>query len=148
MPSLNVKTLWIKMLLVFLELVEHNRFLLLCRGNVVFQLFDLWSWGMQHICVRKKCVHSELCVRACVTFQTVLEVCELRCTVGECEESAATRRTLLFTDTLLWRRLFALCACVCVCACGCLMGNLFVGVVGSFFFQGCCASRMCQSVFF
>lgn len=49
---------------------------------------------------------SEPCVCVCETFQAALEVCELRLTEQECEESSAMR-PLLFTTTVLKR-------CVCV----------------------------------
>ena len=64
------------------------------------------------VCV---CTHLE----PCVTFQAVLEVCELRLTERECEESAAMRRPLLFTDTVVKRRFLCLCVCVHVCVCVC-----------------------------
>lgn len=59
------------------------------------------------VCV---CKHLELCV----TFQAVLEVCELRLTERECEESAAMRRPLLFTDTVVKRRFLLVRVCVCL----------------------------------
>jgi len=61
------------------------------------------------VCMRV-CIHTQS--HECVTFQAVLEVCELRLTERECEESAAMRRPLLFTDTVVKR------SCVCVCLCG------------------------------
>lgn len=56
----------------------------------------------QNVCVCV-CTHSVMCA---------LEVCELRLTERECEESAAMRSLLLFTDTVLQRRL--VCVCVAV----------------------------------
>lgn len=72
-------------------------------GRYVSALWAVKSRNAAYVCQR--------CVSVCVAFQSVLEeVCELRFTVGECEESAAIRRPLLFTD--IAEKPVLLCFCV------------------------------------